>query len=223
MSDWFIATEGVKIVKDSSDLMTPVLTGLTSAAAALGGVALTHYFTRKREDAVAAKKNDSELLFIATELIFVLEMFAEECARVASDLGEPDQQGEYRPTTNLPEFVTTNITGDWRMLPPLIMYRIRELPILENEARRYVAAFSDHAWEPPFHTEVFRERIYHYTRLGLKALILSRRLRQMARLPGTRLDASEWSAQPVLWGVWRKERNLRAMEKIQRQKYEIPY
>lgn len=56
MADWFIATEGVKIVKDSTDLLTPVLTGLTYAAAALGGVALTHYFTRKREDAVTAKK-----------------------------------------------------------------------------------------------------------------------------------------------------------------------
>jgi hypothetical protein len=62
------------------------------------------------------------------------------------------------------------------------------------------------------------ERKYLYARLGLKAILQARRLRKLARLPGTRLDATKWSAQPVLWQVWRIERKRRAQLHILRQR-----
>ncbi|MGP3159351.1 hypothetical protein ACTVR5_11820 [Serratia marcescens] len=201
MGDWFIATEGVKIVKDSPGLWTQIITAVSSAGAALFGVYLAHYFARRREKRAAAVKLASERLFIATELVLLLEQFAEG-AHVATDQGEPDQQGEYSPAVKPPELTVLDVSGDWRALPPLIMYRIRELPILQSEARRDIAAASEHSWAP-YHKEGFQERQYQYVRLGLKALILSRRLRKLAGLPDTRLDATEWSAQPVLWKAWR--------------------
>lgn len=217
MADWIIVTEGVKVAKDSVSLWPQIITAVSSAGAALGGVYLTHYFIRRREERAAAAKQASERLFIATELIFLLEQFAEDCARVATDKGEPDQQGEYSPAVKQPELTALDVSGDWRTLPPLIMYRVRELPVLQSEARRAIAAASEHSWAP-YHKEGFQERQYQYTRLGLKALILSRRLRKLAGLPGTRLDATEWSAQPVLWQVWRQERHRRALEYILRQR-----
>ncbi|MDQ9388638.1 MULTISPECIES: hypothetical protein [Serratia] len=207
MGDWFIATEGVKIVKDSPGLWPQIITGF----AALGGVYLAHYLTRWREESAAAAKQASERLFIATELVFLLEQFAEGCAQVATDQGEPDQQGEYSPAVKPPELSVLDVSGDWRTLPPLIMYRIRELPILQSEARRDIAAASEHSWAP-YHKEGFQERQYQYARLGLKALILSRRLRKLTGLPDTRLDATEWSAQPVLWKAWQEERNRRSVQ-----------
>jgi len=207
MGDWFIATEGVKIVKDSPGLWPQIITGF----AALGGVYLAHYLTCWREESAAAAKQASERLFIATELVFLLEQFAEGCAQVATDQGEPDQQGEYSPAVKPPELSVLDVSGDWRTLPPLIMYRIRELPILQSEARRDIAAASEHSWAP-YHKEGFQERQYQYARLGLKALILSRRLRKLTGLPDTRLDATEWSAQPVLWKAWQEERNRRSVQ-----------
>lgn len=182
MGDWFIATEGVKIVKDSAGLWPQNITGF----AALGGVYLTHYLTRWREERAAAAKQASERHFIATELVFLLEQFAEGGAQVATDQGEPDQQGEYSPAVKPPELTVLDVSGDWRTLPPLIMYRIRELPILQSEARRNIAAAAEHSWAP-YHKEGFQERQYQYACLGLKVLILSRHLRKLTGLPDTAL------------------------------------
>ncbi|WP_439070403.1 hypothetical protein ACSJL3_005217 (plasmid) [Serratia nevei] len=211
MGDWFIATEGVEIVKDSPDLWPQIITGVLSAGAAFGDVWYGQWRITQREKEAAAAKLASERLFIATELVFLLERFAEGCAQVAADQGEPDQQGEYSPAVTPPELTVLDVSGDWRPLPPLIMYRIRELPILQSEARRDIAAASEHSWAP-YHKDGFQERQYQYARLGLKALILSRRLRKLTGLPDTRLDATEWSAQPVLWKAWQEERNRRSVQ-----------
>jgi hypothetical protein len=70
MADWFIATEGVKVVKDGASLAPQIITAVTSIGAALGGVALTHYFTRKREERAAEAKQASERLFMPQSLSF---------------------------------------------------------------------------------------------------------------------------------------------------------
>lgn len=54
MADWFIATEGVKVVKDSASLWPQIITAVSSIGAALGGVSLTHHFTRRREERATA-------------------------------------------------------------------------------------------------------------------------------------------------------------------------
>ncbi|MCH2683679.1 hypothetical protein [Leclercia adecarboxylata] len=91
MADWFIATEGVKVVKDSASLWPQIITAVSSIGAALGGVSLTHHYTRRREERTAATKLASERVFIATELVFLLEQFAEGCAEVATDSGYINQ------------------------------------------------------------------------------------------------------------------------------------
>lgn len=198
----------VQVINQGQGIWGNVATGLITAAAAILAVMLTHQFTLRREKLASEEQLSRERHFIATELIFMLEQFAQGCARVARDEGEPDLQGEYSISVAVPELKMDDITGDWRTLPALIMYRIRELPILLNDAIRYIAGISEYD-SPPDYTDSFRERQYQYARLGLKALILSHRLRKLARLPGTRLDATEWSAQPVLWQVWRNERKRR--------------
>ncbi|UCQ13141.1 hypothetical protein [Edwardsiella tarda] len=189
-----------------------LLIGLVSAGAALGGVLLTQHRIDKRERAAAAKKADEERLFISTELVFVLERFVEDCAKIVIDDGEENADGEYYPTTSTPSGLKLGeISGNWRVLSSRLMYRIHELPVLLNEAERRIVYTTDIS-TPPRHTEFFQERQYQYARLGIKALFLSIRLRRLVGLPPTRLNATKWSVQTTLWRVWRRERKRRAKD-----------
>lgn len=218
MADWFLATEGVKIVKDSASLWPQIITAVSSAGAALGGVGLTHFFTRQREKAAAEDSLTRERLFIATELVFILERYAEGCARVANDYGEEQPPyGELEPTVMYPELDLTDVSGNWRVLPGMLMYRIRELPVLQNEARRTISGVREYD-HPPFFSDYFHERQYQYARLGMKALLLAMRMRRAVGLPETRLADTEWSAHPVLWKVWRQERRRRTERLLDLQK-----
>lgn len=78
MADWFIATEGVKMVKISASLWPQIITAVSSAGAAFGGVWYGQWRINRREKEAAATKLASERLFFATELIFMLERYASE-------------------------------------------------------------------------------------------------------------------------------------------------
>ncbi|EPK3135704.1 hypothetical protein I5504_22670 [Citrobacter koseri] len=198
----------VQVINQGPGIWGNVATGLITAGAAIVAVILTHRYTHWREKQAAVKQLKREQLFIATELIFLLEQFAEGCAEVATDHGEPDLQGEYSVSVKSPEFKTDDVTGDWRTLPARIMYRTRELPILQKEADRRILNVSEYDWAP-YYKDSFEERQYQYARLGLKALILAIRLRKMTGLPPTRLNTADWSAQPQMWSVWRRGRENR--------------
>ena len=198
---------------DSPDLWPQIITGIFTAGAALGAVWLTHHFTYRREEKAAAAELVRARVFIATELVFLLEKFAESCADVATDTGEEndDPQPIRESTVDYPELSYQDVAGDWLVLQPRLMYCIRELPVLQSEARKAIAYVKE-ADFPGDYSEYFRERRYQYDRLGLRAIIQVRRLRKMAGFPETRLAATYWSAQPVLWEVWRIERRRRAKE-----------
>lgn len=123
MGDWFIATEGVKIVKDSPNLWPQIITAVSTIIAAVGTVNLNHRFTLKREQAAAERKLAGERYFIATELVFKLEDYAEMCAEVSQDDGRRDEGDEYRPTVSAYSLEFDDVTGDWRALLPSVMYR----------------------------------------------------------------------------------------------------
>lgn len=189
------------------NVATGLITGVLTGGITLTGIWLAHRFTQIREKQASEAKLKQERLFIATELIFLLEQFAEGCAYVATDHGYQDQEGYTVPATSNPVLNYSSVSGDWRVLSTTLMYRIRELPIVQNEAERTI---NEADASPPEYDEFFEERQYQYIRLGLKAVILARRLRHFADLPNTRLDASPWSAQNVLWREWRNERKRRA-------------
>ncbi|BEL92785.1 hypothetical protein JY446_23705 [Serratia marcescens] len=213
MGDWFIATEGVKIVKDSPGLWPQIITAVASIGAALGGVGLTHRFTRKREQAAAEQKLAGERYFIATELVFKLEDFAEMCAEVSQDDGRRDEGDEFRPTVSVYSLEFDDVTGDWRALPPPIMYRVREMSVLQAEARGSIN-FRDEVDTSSRHDSYYRERQYQYARLGLRALLLAKRLRKLTGMPSSRLDKYDWSPQKILWQSWREGRKFRNEERL---------
>lgn len=200
----------VKIINQGPGIWGNVATGLITAGAAIVAVMLTHRFTLKREKQASEDKQKRERYFIATELVFMLEQFAENCASVARDNGS-DHEHAFAPSHPLPELDYEAVTGDWRTLPVRLMYQLRELPVLKSESDRTIASAD---FIGPEYDEFFEARQYEYTRLGLKAVILARRLRKLTGFPDSRLNATPWSAQRVLWEEWRRERKRRSVQAL---------
>jgi hypothetical protein len=203
----------VQVINQGSGIWGNVATGLITAGAAIAAVMLTHRFTLHREKLASEKKLVQERLFISTELVFMLEQFAESCASVATDWGYENQDGISVPQTPTPVIDYSTIAGDWRALPGRLMYQVRGLTVLKSTSDRII---DDAEYYAPDFEEFFSERQYQYTRLGLKAVILARRLRRLVGFPETPLNASPWSAQHVLWHEWRKERHRRAEQAVMR-------
>jgi len=214
MTDAYSAAAIVNSGAEEAAVWLPLLQTLAGGVLA-GGVALYvnhlgHKNALKREaerlrneKQAAEEKIARERYFIGTELVILLEQFAVDCAGVAIDSGRPNEKNEQVAHTTLPSLSYSAVSGDWRVLPAKLMYRIRELPVIQGEADRAIDATDTY---PPDNSEFFEIRQYLYTRLGIKAIIQSRRLRQFAGLPNTRLDASPWSAQNVLWQEWKQHR-----------------
>lgn len=200
----------VEVINQGPGIWGNVATGLITAGAAIGAVMLTHKFTLRREKSASEEKQQRERYFIATELVFLLEQFAEGCASVARDNGF-EHEHAFAPSHPLPELDYAAVTGDWRTLPVRLMYQLRELPILKSESDRTIDAAD---FIGPEYDEFFEARQYEYTRLGLKAVILAWRLRKLTGFPDSRLNATPWSAQRVLWEEWRRERKRRSVQAL---------
>lgn len=231
MADDVLLKAAVKEAVQQVSVWVPLLSGLGGAAIS-GIVAFllarqNHTYTLDRDEKAADKrqlqarqleedKRHKELTYISTELIILLEQYAEDCAAVAGDDGElfyePNRQAERVPNTSYPvplNFET--VTADWRSLPPVLMFRIRELPLLRTDAMGAIDDAEANS-TPPDHREFFRARQYEFARMGLKAIHLARQLRRLCGLPRSRLNESAWSAQPEMLRVLRRERKQRRRE-----------
>lgn len=174
-----------------------------------------HYLTNKRERMIRDQKEYEELLFIGTELIFSLESYVRACLDIATDYRDIEQDGRTRTTIGTPIISFDDISGNWRVLSASLMYRIRELPFLQNEIESLIHDEADHNSEYAFH--VMR---CQYAKLAVRGLILSKQLRaeikklaqsnkphdKKARLPdpsyGKNFDVRVWQA-------WRRAANAR--------------
>ncbi|EEG9642982.1 hypothetical protein GNN13_04220 [Salmonella enterica] len=206
MADWFIATEGVKVVKDSASLWPQIITAVSSAGAALGGVCLTHRFTRRREERATADKASAERLYLATELAFLLERYASGWTYLRWTHLEKLSQDNRIPVLEL-----SAVSGDWRVLPPRQIFKIRSL-----EAD-HVALVSRISKSTDSDNERF-ELILNFEcfQTAVRAFILAARLRREVGLPDS---AHLRDKSGVLWGLrearqrrWSTEARLRRFE-----------
>lgn len=155
--------------------------GVSSISAALGGVSLTHHYTRKREERAAAAKLESERLYISTGLVFLLERFAQRCAPAATAAVEYDQDGRGETEFLLPEIDYSSVSGNWRSLPSGLMYRLSELSVLSHEA--VVCVDNEFVEDTPYGGAGEYSLHKNAAMLGVKALRLSRELRMLCGLP----------------------------------------
>lgn len=208
----------VQVINQGPGIWGNVATGFITAGAAIVAVMLTHRYTHRREKQAAVQQLKQEQLFIATELIFLPEQYAEGCAQVAGDNGkmvyESGKQPERAYVAGYPVPLDFDkVAGDWSSLPARRMYRIRELPLRQAGAMSAI----EFAWDndmPGDYPAFFRQRQYEFARLGITAISEARQLRKLSGLPADRLNKSEWSALPVIMGVLKRERQQRISEHL---------
>lgn len=191
----------VQVINQGPGIWGNVATGSITAGAAIAAVMLTHRFTLKREKAVAKDKQIRERYFIGTELVFMLERFSQRCAPAAYESGYYDHESGYiQVTHDLPDIDYSSITGDWRSLPQELMYRLIQIPVLQEEARKSVAAAfnNDSPWDGDDGLYEFNKQS---CRLGLRAIRLSRELRRLCSMPEDELSVHPWSAWRTLSSV----------------------
>lgn len=202
----------VQVINQGPGIWGNVATGAITAVAAIIAVMLTHRYTLWREERTAAKKQKQEQRFIATELIFQLEQYAEGCAQVACDKGKMvrvrGKQPERAVVAGYPAPLDfNNVAGDWRSLPPDRMYNIRELPLRQAAAMKDISNAQQHATAGQY-PEYFSERQYQFACLGRTAIFEARQLRELCKLR----PAANWETQPEMQAVYSRERAKRLRE-----------
>lgn len=152
--------------------------------AVVGHVA-NHFISWIKEN----RQSSPERRFICAEIIFILEEYADKCAKVAQDNGEPcGETGEYQPVTTDPEPVDYSIVkGNWRAIDSKTMYTICSLPVLQNKALEHMSLVAEHKYNPPEDAEYFEARQYEFSVLGLKAANLAIEIRANNSFPDTDL------------------------------------
>ncbi|HDK6063971.1 MULTISPECIES: hypothetical protein [Klebsiella] len=183
---------------DGISVWIPVITALAGIGGALGSQYISHRFTLNREKKASEDKMQRERYFIATGLVFLLERFAQRCVYSAYESGfnEPEH-GYFCVNHTLPEFSYDGIDGDWRSLPPELMFRLSQMPVLQQEALQSIqSAFGND--DPYDGSDGLSEINKQSSRLGLRAIRLSRELRQICSMPHDDLSAHHWSAWRML-------------------------
>lgn len=189
------------------NVATGLITGLLTGGVALTGIWLTHRLTLEREKLASENTLKKERYFIATELVFLLERFAEACIAPASDTGlGNNEMNRMEFSTNFPKLKYASVTGDWRTLPPRLIYRLRELTVMQEESARIISdSFEDD--DPVEPVSSFEIRQYQAARLGMKASIQAGHLRRLCSMPsGVRLHDQKTAA-GALWKLWLKHRS----------------
>lgn len=161
----------------------------------------TDYRTRKRKAA-----------YLAIRVTCVLERFIDGSVSVALDNGGADQQGCLHTTTLQPELNLEELDVDWQSLPLDLMYEILNFPSDIEEANKFIASVAEYVACAPYYEEVFEERHYQYSKLGLKAHDLATRLRAKYGMPQKKFE--NWD--PIEHLVEIKEK----IEKLKQQREE---
>lgn len=152
--------------------------------AVVGHVA-NHFISWIKEN----RQSSPERRFICAEIIFILEEYADKCAKVAQDFGQPyGKMGVYEPVTITPEPVDYSLVkGNWRAIDSKTMYTICSLPILQKKSLEKMDLIAEYKSFPPEDTEYFEARQYEFSVLGLKAAKLAMDIRADNSFPDTDL------------------------------------
>lgn len=158
------------------------------------------------------RTRERDAQYLAIRVACILDKFVEDCAAVAEDEGQENQQGITEATTKTPD-VPYPQDVDWRSIDPELMYSLLSF---QNEVRAAEAATAA-AWDwedVPEFTHYFETRSEQYGECGLKAAKLGQELRRIYSIPPNKYP-DRWD--PV--AVIRKEqiaRTKRQRERMER-------
>lgn len=159
-----------------------------SASAGLVGVGLGGWLTSRREARQERDRVQREAHYLAALVVAHLDRFADGCMSVAFDNGTSEglpagDDGLYHKTTvQPPVFEPLELEVDWKVLPPMLMADILQLPFRVGQLESDL----ENIWQvdmPPEYSDFFWSRQERYAELGLNVSELVQRLRAFAGLP----------------------------------------
>lgn len=146
--------------------------------------------------------------FHALEVIVLLEVFAEKCARVSGDWGEQLPDGTRRVRTDFPVPEINRMREISHALPLKIVQKQFDLFLAHSQALRIISDAYDESTDTD-DSHYFFERQCRATFLGIKALLISRRIRMIFRISAcTRPYGRRPGAEYILWQEWRRQRRM---------------
>lgn len=144
----------------------------------------------------------------ALEAIVLLEVFAEKCARVSGDWGEPLPDGTRRARTDFPVPEINRMREVSYAFPLKIVQKQFNLFLAHAQAVRIISDAYDESTDTD-DSHYFFERQCRATSLGIKALLISRRIRVIFRISAcTRPYGSRLGAEDILWQEWGRQRRM---------------
>ncbi|KNA26227.1 hypothetical protein ACO03_21330 (plasmid) [Pantoea ananatis] len=149
----------------------------------------------------------------AIEAVFLLETFAEKCVRVSGDWGEPLPDGTLRTRTDFPAPEINRMREISYYLPLKIVQKQFELFLAHSQGLRIISDAYDESTTDTDDSHYFFERQCRATFLGIKALLISRRIRTIFMISAcTRPYGSRSGAEDILWQEWRRQRRMVARD-----------
>ena len=178
-----------------------------SAAAALLGTIVGGLLAVGKDVFLERRKLAREKTYLAVIVSSRLNEFARQCSHVAFDDGTIDgmpagrNESEHEPTTSTPTFQPLEISVNWEVIPSALLDSIFRLPDRQAEIERHLTYLANHELDPPQYSEFFRTRRCEYAKLGVKASLLSNKLRSEASLQLERPGSAEWDIVEAMRGV----------------------
>jgi len=129
------------------------------------------------------KKKKAE--FSAVRLTIIFEDFIQNCAEVVIDDGSvdgPSEDGCKYISVNAPDINFQSLDVEWQCLPFELLYEVLHFPTLLKESNQKISAAFDIAYRPNYE-EGFEERKFQFSRLGILAGQISKKLRAEFKMP----------------------------------------
>jgi hypothetical protein len=147
------------------------------------GVVVGSALTVLREYFSEWRAHRTDARYLAVRLTCLLENFVGDCFEVVCDNGEYDDRGCLTPITSAPKLNINDVDGKWQSLPFEFMYEALDLPNQLTNSNEQVSLAAEHGDGAPDYSDVFNERQYQFSVLGLKAATLSTKLRDKYSMP----------------------------------------
>ena len=149
------------------------------------GVLLGAFLTAINEILKEKREKKKKAEFLAIRLTIIFEDFIQSCVEVVNDdgsMGGPSNDGCKYISAKAPEINFQTLDVEWQCLPFDLLYEILHFPALLKEANRKISEEFDISGAPDYE-EGFEARQYQFSRLGLLAVQISKKLRSEFKMP----------------------------------------
>lgn len=133
------------------------------------------------------KEREKSAHYLAIRIVISLRQYIYKCWLVAVDdglcLGERDSDGCLSPQAQDPGPISFPEDIDWKSIDANLAYKLLSLQPMAEAADRAIASSIEFSDGPPDYDEVFEERHYQYSKIGILVIELEAQVCNLFNLP----------------------------------------